>query len=115
MFFINAALGIILVLSVSGLISNSEKNYADGIKKFLIFFGNNSLVVMISHYYFTRRLYPFIFANLGLSGVLRNIIVEIILFVITLLIELPIILILNKYFYFVFGKPKPQKGNTVKI
>lgn len=100
LFYFNSFIGIFTVIFISIVIK---------LKRPFIYFGKNSIIVLCFHYYFTKYLFPFLFEILGLNEFLYNSVIEIILTFITLAIMIPIITLVNKHFYFIFGK-KPRRN-----
>lgn len=103
-FYLNSAAGCILFLLLCAFV------YRIGLlRKIVLFYGRNSMIVLTTHYYFTRRVYPFLFEAAGLSDYRLRLYTEIGLFVFTLLLLIPIVLLCRKYLYFLFGLPKPAR------
>lgn len=102
-YFINSLLGIFVVLIISVDIF-IYKNRFSKINDIITFYGQNSLIVLLTHYYVTRKAFPLVFKFLHLSDFLYNLLTEIVLFILTLAIMYPVILIFNKYLYFLIGK-----------
>ena len=81
------------------------KNYIFKNTKYLSCFGKNSIIIMVTHIVFIEIIKLLDYKlNIGICnlGYLEGIIVTLIV----LLLEIPSIYILNKYFYFFFGKKK---------
>ena len=78
------------------------------IKRFLNYYGENSLIVMVVH--------PtlLLFATYSLSGVFKNIqgmysvVVVMLLYIALIVAEIPFIWFINHYIPFVIGKRKPS-------
>ena len=103
---IAAVCGCYVTLVISAIIANSK---ADRLKKVLLFYGKNSIIILMLHYPVARNFYPSIFEKIGLKGYLYNPIAELILFAITALMAVPAIYLFNKYLYFIIGKKKPTR------
>lgn len=111
LFFFNAFAGTFVVFLASILIEKVNLKIFYKLKNLLTYFGENSIVILITHYYFTRKIYPRILDHLGLSDYLYNYGVEFILLIITMAIMAILIELFNKYLYFIIGK---QKGKQAK-
>ena len=106
LFYINSFLGIFFTICICKIIDvwgmkNHIMNY---IRMIFLFFGKNSVYILVTHYYLTRHIFPFILAKLGLSDYLYSISVELILFFFTVLIMVPICIFFRKHLLFLFGK-----------
>lgn len=73
-------------------------------------FGRNTIFVLVSHYYLCRKIYKAIYNIMGLEDYLYLPLNEVFLLIITLLFMIPVIYILKKYFYFIFGRKKKEKA-----
>ncbi|MBQ9517038.1 MAG: acyltransferase family protein [Eubacterium sp.] len=104
---IAAVCGCYVTLVASSFIATLTK--ADVLKKLLIFYGKNSIVILLLHYPLARRFYPLIFGAIGLEKYIHNPAAEIILFVITAALMIPAIYLFNKYLYFIIGNKKPAR------
>ncbi len=79
------------------------------IKKVLLFYGKNSLVVLMTHYLFARKLYPPVYRHFGWDEVLYHPLNELFLLAVTALLMIPIIAVFNRLLYFVIGKKRQQR------
>ncbi len=103
LYFINAVLGCFAVLVLSCFLSKVK-----ALSKPLEFFGKNSTVILVFHFYITRQIVPRVFNYLNLSEYLYSPVVEVLLLLVIMLLFVPVIITANKYFYFIFGRKKPQ-------
>ncbi|MBQ6380591.1 MAG: acyltransferase family protein [Clostridia bacterium] len=106
LFICNALLGIAALFILSNFIDNAK--FLNKIKKVLLFFGKNSIIILITHYYFTSFAYPILFKYINLQSLLYHPAVEVLLFVLTMQIMVPIIFLFNRYFGFLFGRKKTK-------
>lgn len=98
LFVVSSILGILLVWGLF-------KMYILNEMKFLTYFGKNSIIIMVTHVIFIEIIKLLDYKiNLGICnlGYAEGIIVTLIV----LLLEIPTIFIMNKYFYYLFGKKK---------
>lgn len=98
LFIVSSILGILLVWGLF-------KMYISNEMKFLTYFGKNSIIIMLTHVIFIEIIKLLDYKiNLGICnlGYAEGIIVT----QIVLLLEIPTIFIMNKYFYYLFGKKK---------
>lgn len=103
LFFINAFLGIFIVLAVCENIDQKTVK----IKKMLVFYGRNSVAVLLTHYYAARIIIPAAFKFAKIEDYLYNPFVELLLFVLISAAMVPVIMFFNKFLYFVIGNKKP--------
>ncbi len=96
-FYLNAFIGTLLVIFISIIIKSN---------KLLIYFGKNSIIILCIHYYFTRYIFPKIFDALKLKSLFFNPVVTLLFTAIVLALMVPIITLVNKYFYFIFGRTR---------
>ena len=101
LYIINSILGIILITAVSMVIQKSGI-----LSTFFEFYGKNSIIVLICHYYFTRKIVEVLFEKIGIIEYLYSWYTQIILLIITLIIMAILIFISKKYLYFLFGLKK---------
>lgn len=101
LYFVNALIGCLLTLSVSLLLSKIKS-----ISNLLVFYGQNTMVVYIFHYYICRLALPIFMGFVGLSNYLYHPITQLVVLISVMIIMIPVILVMNKYFYFMFGKSK---------
>lgn len=101
LYFMNAFIGSFAVLILSVLLSKIRV-----FSKPLIFYGSNSIIIMICHYYICRTVIPSAMSHFGLSDYIYHPITQLISLIAILLIMIPVIQIANRYFYFLFGKRK---------
>lgn len=104
---IAAACGCYAIIVISALAANISK--VDWLKKTLLFYGKNSIVILMIHYPIARKFYPFIFSKVGLGDYVNTLPAEIILFIITAALMIPAIYLFNKYLYFIIGKKEPTR------
>lgn len=107
LFLAGSMFGTIAVIILSALISNLKIP-----SKVLCFFGRNSVIIMCAHYYIARKGMKFLMGRLDLSQYLYHPVTQAIALPVIMLIMVVVILIVNKYFYFVFGKSKPNKNQS---
>lgn len=89
LFFTNSMIGILLIFICSILIDRI------GIKKdWFLFFGKNSIIFLLIHYYFTNYIWKSIFRILDIQNV--NIIMCIVLLIGTIIIIVPMVIVKNK-------------------
>lgn len=82
----------------------SKKQLLQSIQRFLIFFGKNSLIVMLIHPLWLQCfMYPLRGWFGGLIGI-KSLMMAILIYVIIVLLEIPSIWIMNKYFGVLIGK-----------
>lgn len=101
MYFVNALIGCLLTLSVSLLLSKIKR-----ISNLLVFYGQNTMVVYIFHYYICRLALPIFMGFVGLSNYLYHPITQLVALIAVMLVMIPVIIVVNRYFYFIFGKSK---------
>lgn len=99
LFVFNAFAGTFVLIVFSVFISAFTP-----ISKALCFFGKNSIIVLTTHYYFCRVIFPWGMAHFGLYQLVKNYGIQLLAFAIIIGITVPIILIINKYFRFIYGK-----------
>ena len=80
------------------------------VKRFLTFFGANSLTIMLTHYYITRHLFPLVMKLLGKPELTHYVWLQLGVFVLTVLLMVPTILFFNRFLFFLIGKPNPKKS-----
>ena len=110
LFFVNAFLGIFVLFIVSENIDKVRSDFAGKFKKLIIFYGRNSVVILLVHYYLARIIIPAAFKLLKIGAYLYNPFVESFRLVAVSLAMIPVIIIFNKYLYFIIGNKK-QSGN----
>lgn len=103
LFFINALVGSFALLLLSAILP--QKWF---LTRIAVFYGRNSAIVMVCHYYFCRRVLPDIMEKLSLSQYLYSAATQIVVLFLILAALVPIILFSNKYIPFVFGKFKKR-------
>ncbi len=103
LFFANALVGCFAIFALSVLLSEIRP-----VARALTFYGQNSVIVMVCHYYFCRRILPTLMEKLSLSQYLYSAPTQIIVLLLSLLALVPIILFSNRYLGFVFGKFKKR-------
>ena len=103
LFFANALVGCFAIFALSVLLSEIRP-----VERALTFYGQNSVIVMVCHYYFCRRILPTLMEKLSLSQYLYSAPTQIIVLLLSLLALVPIILFSNRYLGFVFGKFKKR-------
>ncbi|MCH5321301.1 MAG: acyltransferase family protein [Eubacterium sp.] len=101
-YFINAILGTFVFLILSAFLASFLFP-----KKALSFYGVNSIVILIFHYYIARKVIPILMNHIGLGEYTFHPITQLVALTVILLKMVPVILIANKYFYFMFGKKRP--------
>lgn len=105
LYVLASIIGSISVLIISKII---DKN------KYLEFFGKGSLIILGTHQFLVKAF--FTIGNKFIYGFDKNsILYGFIVFVFTILVEIVIILIINKYFSFILGKSNTKQKNIVKI
>ena len=102
LYFINSFIGIFAFLILSVFLDKISFT-----RKVFTFYGVNSIIVLVSHMYIARRVIPILMNHIGLGEYTYNRIALLVFLTVISLIMIPVILIANKYFYFVFGKKKP--------
>lgn len=105
LYFANSILGSFFVLAVSVLLAKLKF-----IPKALIFYGRNSIIVMLCHYYLCRKALPAVLNRFDLSDWLYHPITQAVVLILIMAAMIPVIMIANKYFYFIFGKSKRLKN-----
>jgi len=80
----------------------------------MLFYGTNSLTILLTHYYLTRRAFPFIVDYFNLSQYLYHPLVELLLFLITVAVMYPTVIVFNRFFYFILGKHRPVKTDITE-
>lgn len=113
LYFVNSVVGCFLCLLLSVLMAK-----VSCFKKILLFYGQNTIVILIAHYYITRKVFPCFMRHFDLADYLYHPITQIIMLTVTMIVMIPVILLANKYFYFLFGKKKPVsklKSNTEAV
>ena len=105
LFVLNAILGIIMIVALSMLLQNN---------KILRFYGENSIIVLCLHLYMTDKFVPVVFDLLSIGdSILQNVyyrsIIQMVFLFIIMACFYPLVLLANKYFYFLFGKSKNIK------
>lgn len=105
LYFVNAVIGCLAVLLLSLVLSK-----IDFVSKFFCFYGENSMAVMICHYYLTRKLLPVLMEHWGLKAYLYHPLTQAAVLVIVIAAIIPVIALTNRYCSFLFGKlPKNKK------
>lgn len=104
LFIVNSFLGIVMIIAISIIL---QKN------RVLRFYGKNSIILLCLHLYFTDKLVPIVFNILSVdASVLQNVYycraIQMLFLFVIIVCFYPIILLVNKYFYFVFGKSHPN-------
>ncbi len=102
-----AVCGTYATVVLSAFIATSLK--AERLKKALIFFGKNSIVILMIHYPIARKFYPYVFGLFGIKEYVNRPLAEAALFVLTTLLMIPAIYLFNKYLYYIIGKKKPTR------
>ena len=107
-FYINAILGIIFSICICKFVDDFSNNnsFMLYIKSFLLFFGKNSIYILVTHYYLTRHIFPYIIEKINLSDYLYSIPAESIFFILTILIMFPVCMFFSKHLLFLFAKRK---------
>lgn len=103
LFFANAIAGSLALIMLSALLSEKWL-----LTRIIVFYGKNSAIVMVCHYYFCRRILPSIMEKLSLSQYLYSAVTQLVVLVLILAALVPVILFSNKYIPFVFGKFKKR-------
>lgn len=103
LYLINAVIGSFMVLLLALLLSKIR-----GISKLLAFYGQNSIIALVCHYYICRIVLPDVMGFLSLSDYLYHPVTQSVVLLAVMLIMIPVIIIVNKYFYFMFGKKKQK-------
>ncbi len=109
-FFINAFLGIGFCLLFGILIDKYSDKFSvfKYIKRALVFFGKYSIYILVSHCFFTNKLPKIILNLLGLRSFQYEIWMELLLFILTVLVMIPVCLFCDRFLFFIFGKPKKK-------
>ncbi len=111
LFFINAFLGIFVLFIVSENVDKCKPVFAGRLKSLLIFYGRNSVIILITHYYLARIIIPAAFKLAKIGAYLYNPFAESFLLVAVSLAMIPVIIIFNRFLYFIIGKKKPTDKN----
>ena len=101
MYILSAFMGTFILLIVSVMLSEKRN-----ISNVLTFLGENSIVILVSHYYLCRIFFPRLMIYLGLQQYIYSYVTQLILLTIIVGLMIPIILFSNKYGGFVFGRKK---------
>ncbi|MBO5930058.1 MAG: acyltransferase family protein [Clostridia bacterium] len=110
LFAFNALAGTYIVLILSAFLKKSKF-----FSKFFTFFGENSLIVLVTHYCICRNLLRWVMSCLDLSAYLYSPTTQIVMMVVVVGIMIPTIKIGNRYLGFVFGKNmRQQKRSEIK-
>ena len=112
LFFVNAFLGSFCLLILSLNFSVAKLKPVKRIKKALVFYGANTVVILITHYYIATRVLIPLFRSFGIFESIYSALPQIILLTITMLIMVPMIMLFNKYLYFIIGKTPVKKRNS---
>lgn len=104
LYFVNALLGIALAINASIIIDRIFEKRLRFVKSFFMYYGRNSIYILCTHCYITRRLFPTLFKAWGLSDYLYSYTAELTLFAVTMVLMIPIIFICGRYLFFLFGK-----------
>ncbi len=91
LFYLNGILGSTLVVILSVWLSRIK-----GISKVLTYFGKNSVVIMICHYYLCRIVLPNVFTYLNMGQYLYSYLTQVIITVIIMVLMIPIIYLTQK-------------------
>lgn len=102
LYLLNAALGI-MIFSILSVFLTSVKP----LSRLLQFYGKNSIIILILHYYICRNILPVVFQRLHIDAYLYSFYTEVLLTVLVMLVMTVLIFICSKYFYFLFGMKKP--------
>ncbi len=99
LFYINAFIGCGLTLYISLCISKIK-----GVSTVFAYYGRNSVVVMVFHYYLCRIILPDLMSAIGMSGYLYTYPVQVLSTIVVFAIMIPLISLSNKRLNVIFGK-----------
>ena len=92
-------MGIFVQLMLSALLTKARF-----VSNIFAFYGKNSVVLLVWHYYLCRILLPKAMVYLKLQDFLYSAVTQIVVTIIILVIMVPVIHFSNKHLGFVFGK-----------
>lgn len=109
-FFINSFLGIGFCLLFGILIDKYSETMMifKRLKRALVFFGKNSIYILVTHCFFTNKLFVIILNLLGLQDYQLVLWMKLLLFILTVLVMIPVCLFCDRFLFFIFGKPKKK-------
>lgn len=104
LWLLNSSIGTISMLIFAILLDDIPL-----INKALIFYGKNSIFLLVGHYYLSRQLLEGIMEKAGLIDIIYKPYTQATALVAILIIMIPFCIIANRYFGFIFGKTKKAK------
>ncbi len=101
LFFTGALLGSFVLLVISVFFSNSKL-----LTKWLTFFGENTIIILVTHYYLCRILLPSLMTRFGMREYLYSTTTQIVVFILVAAWMVPTIRFSDRNLKLIFGKRK---------
>ena len=105
LYYCCAAAGIVLVL-----LGCCALHAVTPLRRVLAWFGQNTLCILVTHYYLTREAFPALLDHFGMLYLIRTPWMECLLFAVTAPCLVPIVLVCRRWLYAPLGLTKPKRG-----
>ena len=104
LYLVNSCIGCYITIVFCSYLASCKSTSVTKIKNVINYYGKNSIIVLITHYFPEKLLTKIIFSAFKITNYGIYLLLEMLILIIILLIMIPIIWFFNKHLFFIIGR-----------